>query len=382
LAILRIIVLANAMLSEVPSGGPIRFVEIMKRASRHSDLELMIITSKIGEKFCKDRGLNANFLITTREKRIGNVIFLYMKRMFSLNLTHLKVANDTIFYSTSDFLPDVLPVLLYKRRARNTKWIQVIHHVIPSKREGSVVTNLISHYAQKASFFLIKRYSDLIITVSPIVKDNLKELGFLGRRIKVNSNGVDITHFRNIPSADRIFYDAIFMGRLHPSKGIFDLVKIWAIVCKAKPLRLGIIGGGDPGIEEALRIEIENQGLSDNIDILGYLDADKAFGIMKSSKVFVFPSHEEGFGIAILEAMACGLPVVSWDLPVYKSVFSNAILTIDRGNIKKMAISILKLIDDSELRNELIELGNKQASQYNWDEIAGRELSLVKMFAI
>jgi len=76
------------------------------------------------------------------------------------------------------------------------------------------------------------------------------------------------------------------------------------------------------------------------------------------------------------------LPVVSWDLPVYKSVFSNAILTIDRGNIKKMAISILKLIDDSELRNELIELGNKQASQYNWDEIAGRELSLVKMFAI
>ncbi len=367
----RIICLFNSF--KGISGGDVRFVEIFARIQ---NVDKIVITPLLGQRFCEPR-FNAKFIVTTRESSFKNIISTFFMRILRVLFLEIE-SNRAILYSTADFLPDVLPAFLLKRKNNDAVWVQVIHHVIPAKREGSRFTNLISHYAQRLSFFIIKRYADLIITVSLTVKENLTEIGFSPNRIKINLNGIDLRYFEKISPDNEKRYDGVFIGRLHASKGIFDLVKIWKILCKYKPLKLGIIGVGDQRTKQVLKKEIEKEGLNDNVDVLGYLDSDEAFGIIKSSTVFVFPSHEEGFGIAILEAMACGLPVAAWNLPVYEKIFSQGMLIAPMGNIGEMAKNILKLLDDSEFRAKVSKDALEMASKYSWDEIAARELSLIQ----
>lgn len=368
----KIVCLFNSFISV--SGGDIRFIEVFKRIKT---IDKIIITPLIGKNVCKTKKLNATYIQTTSEVIFRNVAVIYLVRILKALFLKVELNNVDYLYSTSDFLPDVLPAFLFKKNNRSLKWIQMVHHVIPFKRDGAL-TDIFSFYGQRLSFFLIKRYADLVITVNPKVKENLEKMGFVDNRIMINSNGVDINYFKSITPTGKKTYDGIFFGRLHSSKGIFDLVRIWAVVNKAKPSKLGIIGTGNPKILQELTRTIKRYGLSNNIDVLGYLDDSEAFDIVKSSKVFLFPSHEEGFGIAILEAMACGLPVVAWDLSVYKSVFPQGIVRVPIGNIKKCAKEVLELLTNHELYETVSNGALEVASKYDWEQVAQNELILIK----
>lgn len=372
----RIIFLFNSFVSL--SGGDIRFIEVAKRIG---SFEKVIITCQGGKDLCCQRGLNARYLITTskKERYLKNIFLVYFARVIVALALRNKICDRDVLYSSSDFLPDVFPALFYKLGRKHVQWVQIIHHVIPSKRKGSFVDNLLSYYGQRISFFFIKRHSDFIIVVNPFIKERLKEAGFQDFTIIINSNGIDTRYLKNVKPSKGIRYDGIFLGRLHPSKGIFDLVKIWKIVCKSqKNAKLGIIGSGDVQVREKLKRKVKESGLETHIDILGYID--DAFSIVKSSKVFVFPSYEEGWGIAICEAMACGLPIVTFDLPPYE-IFGNTMVKVPVGDIKTFAEAVIKLLSERWLRRELGEKGKRKVKQFDWSTVAQKESLFLKEIA-
>lgn len=228
-------------------------------------------------------------------------------------------------------------------------------------------------------FFIIKRFADLIIVVNPLLKRALEKQGFSPEKIKLNFNGINVNYFKNLMPNTRRSYYATFLGRLHPSKGIFDLISMWEEVCKEKiDAKLAIIGGGDERIKDELKRKIKKTRLHSNIEILGYLEDNEAFRLIKASKVFVFPSYEEGFGIAALKAMACGVPVVAWDLPVYREVFPEGMIKVPIGNVKKFADEVLRLQNDQHLYKEMKKDAISIASKYDWDRVAEREIELIK----
>jgi glycosyltransferase involved in cell wall biosynthesis len=147
---------------------------------------------------------------------------------------------------------------------------------------------------------------------------------------------------------------------------------------KHTEVTLAMIGGGNNKLEQELKKLVKKCNLEKNIHILGYLDDEEAFGILKSSKIFVFPSHEEGFGISILEAMTCGLPVVAYDLPTYKSIYGNNILKVPIGDFKQFAENILKLLNEKQIRDDIGLKGQEFIQKYDWDEIAEGELKILK----
>jgi glycosyltransferase involved in cell wall biosynthesis len=106
---------------------------------------------------------------------------------------------------------------------------------------------------------------------------------------------------------------------------------------------------------------------------LGYLADDAAFSVMKSAKIFVFPSHEEGFGMAVLEAMVLGLPVVAWDLPVYREVFPVGLLRIPLGKISEFSAAVVKLFEDRALYNQTVTQSRVLSEQFDWDKLAANE---------
>ncbi len=355
--------------SQGKSGGDICFIEVAKKINK---FDKTVVTSLLGKELCETKGLKADYLITTKEQNFKNVIPTYFKRIIKAFLLKLKIENEDILYSTSDFLPDVLPAFCQKMRNKKVYWIQKIFHLIPSNR-------LIPHHAQKASFFLIKLFADLIIADNCLLKEDLVRQGFDGDRIEVNYPGIDASYFKSIKAVEDKSSEATFLGRLHPSKGIFDLVEIWKLVCVKKPkAKLAIIGSGNETTKEELKKKIERTKLEHNVNVLDYLESNEAFGIVKSSKVFIFPSHEEGFGIAILEAMACGLPVVAYDLPVYQEVFPKGMIKVEMGNIKKFADEVLNLLDNKKFYNEISEEAINNAASYDWDEVAERECGLME----
>ena len=363
----KLIAFMNAY-SQGKSGGDMAFIEIAKRVK---NFEKVIITSYLGEKLCQKNGVKAKYLITTKEKEFKNIIWTYLQRVAKALLFDFKAKKDDILLGTSDFLPDVLPIFWLKIKNPKAIWVQHIFHLIPSSRK-------IPFFAQKISFLLIKNKVDLVIIDNSLLKNDLINLGFSENKIMVNSPGVDIKKIESfIPSNAK--YDCVFLGRLNISKGIFDLIEIWKILTKKNPnISLAIIGSGNKKLEQQLKNRISENNLEKNIDILGFLEDKKAFGILKSSKVFVFPSHEEGFGIAPLEAQACGLPVVAWNLPAFEEVFPKGMIKVKIGNIEKFASKVMELIANKQLYQELAEEAIYNASRYDWDKVAKRELYLLE----
>ena len=126
--------------------------------------------------------------------------------------------------------------------------------------------------------------------------------------------GIDISKIRSIPPSTEES-DIIFIGRLIKEKHVDLLVRAFGILSSGKPeLRLLIIGEGPA--QDAISNLIQELSLEDRISCRGFQDNhDEIIKLMKNSKVFVNPSTREGFGITALEALACGLPVVTIDHP-------------------------------------------------------------------
>lgn len=365
------------------SGGDTRFVEIMKRLCKSGSLDLTVVTSEMGKNFCTGRGLNADFKITTRESKIENradvIILLFFNRILHSLKLSLKTKNNTVLYSAYQFLPDVLPVYILKQR-KKVPWVQTLYHLVPppTQRDGPFLRNLFAFSEQKIAFELIKRHADLIFVLNTMVKNQLVKVGFSKNRIHVVGAGVDLSQIDKIQRSQGARYDACFLGRLHPSKGIFDLPEIWKLVVnKKKDAKLAIIYVGSKKIESALTNRIKENNMDSSISMLSVTGKD-ALSVVKSSSVFVFPSHEEGWGIAICEAMACGLPVVAYDLPAYREIYKQSIVTVPLKDVKSFSNAVVSLLEDNAKRSMLSEKGRLQVTIYDWEIVSTRELSLMR----
>lgn len=368
----QIIALMNSF-SSGRSGGDMVFIEIAKRLKNY---KIDIVTSKLGQNLCKENGLDNKFIITTKEDSFNNAILTYIKRIIIGIFIPIDVQKKSILLGTSDFLPDVLPifVLIKKHKKLNLKWIQHIFHLIPKERK-------VSFYAQKISFQIIKRYANIIVVDNNMLKSELIKLGFNKQKVILNYPGIDNTYLNKVKlnKSQESKYQGIMLARLVESKGVFDLINIWEEVCNQIPnARLGMIGKGSEEMKIKINNYIKEKKLDKNIDLLGFLPTEKAFPTINNSKVFVFPSHEEGFGIAALEAQLLGLPVIAWNLPIFDEVFPNGMLKAQNKNKKIFAEHIIRLLKDKDFYNINSRQAVKNASRFSWDNTARKEQLLME----
>ena len=372
------------------TGGISRLAEILKRFHNQYGFNIVLVSSeRIYADYLNENGVSVEFKFVKSSLKLKSLLglcikstLILIKSFFVLNLDFLESKNEkVIVYASSDLFWEVIPAFFFKIKKKKIEWIQVIHHIYPDwkRRPGKKIESFFGFYLQRLSFWMIRKKADKIIILNSVVKKDLMIMGFPENKIFVSSNGIDAGYFENTGKTESA-YDGIFLGRLSHSKGIVDLIEIWDGVCQEVPeAKLGIIGGGSSEAKSFLKKKINSFGLEKKVVLLGFLGDKKAYPILKSGKVFLFPSHEEGWGIAIAEAMACGLPVVSWDLPVFKEIFENYTVQIKENDIRLFSKKVVELLKHDTLREKAGMDGKEFIKKYSWDSVAAKELEIISL---
>ncbi|AFL95063.1 lps biosynthesis rfbU-like protein [Thermococcus cleftensis] len=185
-------------------------------------------------------------------------------------------------------------------------------------------------------------------------------------------NGIDFEFIRSVEPHPELRYDAVFVGRLIEHKNLELLLRALRLILREVPsFRVGIVGDG-PQREKLERMARE-LGVERNVDFLGFLPTfEEVVSVVKSSRVFAFPSLREGFGIAVLEANAAGLPAVVVDAPMNASV--DLVVDGRTGRISRpdpfdFARKLLLVWEDSHrMRRPSVSY----ARRYDWDNVANQ----------
>jgi len=214
------------------------------------------------------------------------------------------------------------------------------------------------------------RRADLIIAVSNGVKNNLIKVFALPEdKIKVCYNPIDLDDIwwlSREPVGHKWFKNPQFIiiavGNISAAKGYSYLLKAFCQVRKEIPARLVILGGGEKKTLEELAGKL---GIKEDIALLGF--QNNPFKYMVRSTVFVLPSLWEGFGNVIVEAMACGIPVVATNIGSGpKEIISNGKngFLVSVGDVNRMAKYIIELLKNQSIRKKLTEAGRKKAEDF------------------
>jgi len=367
------------------SGGDVIMIEIAKRWVRNG-VEVSFLTSTAGRELCGKLGLkNVNYLISSSfcNGSIASQLLLVLK-MAILNVKFLSSTKFDVVCSSCEHLYDVLPAL--KLRKNGVKWAATVHFVPPSpleRRKAGMVSALLYFLNHMLGALIIRMYSDLIFAVSQrTALDYISKLRFDRNRIVTIPGGVDYNSIRAIASSvHEKVYDAVFMKRLHPMKGSFDLIKIWHLVTKVYPhAKLLIVGEGAQDTVMHMREIIKKLELTENIEMIGPVyDFKRKISLLAKSKLFLLPSYEENWAIAIGEALASGLPVIAYELPEIKYIWNDYVLWIPKGNTQAFAEKIIKLLSDKKYYQGHISKGINFMKQFDWNNISEKELKAIEI---
>jgi len=159
----------------------------------------------------------------------------------------------------------------------------------------------------------------------------------------------------------------LFVGNPKPHKNLNALLRAFANT-QSIPERLVVVGDrGDSGATQQLCDEL---GIGERVDLLGYVEASSLPAVYRGSTALVHPSHYEGFGLPVAEAMASGTPVIAADVPALREIANNAAEWIDPNDDTTISQALSKLSKDRDRRQELSHRGLEQAKRFSWDKCA------------
>ncbi|MBK8051592.1 MAG: glycosyltransferase family 4 protein [Anaerolineales bacterium] len=223
------------------------------------------------------------------------------------------------------------------------------------------------------------RFADAILADSEATKRDIIRIAQVNAaKITVTPLGVDPV-FRPAPpaaqAACRIRYSLpekfiLYVGTLEPRKGIDTLIDAFAQLASRMPDLHLVLGGKKGWYWEPLIQRIDAVGLAHRIHVTGYIDAVDLPALYSASAAFAFPSRYEGFGLPILEAMACGAPVVSSNTSSLPEVTGDAGLQVPPDHPPLLAAALELVLTQPVLRTTLQTAGLDRAAEFTWERTA------------
>jgi glycosyltransferase involved in cell wall biosynthesis len=274
-------------------------------------------------------------------------VFLFPKNTFSplVRGRKIPVYHDIVYFEDFDF--------------REFRFFDNLHH--------------------KIMIPVAARFSWIDLTVSDFTASRMKSLlGIRPEKIRVVKEGVE-SHFRIIKDKKRLAQTIkqynlktpffFYAGSLSPRKNMINLIRAFITIKDSIPHSI-YFTGGDSWLDTDVHDMITSNGLGDRIIKLGFISEEDLVTMYNLADCYLYPSLYEGFGLPILEAQACGCPVITSTVSSCPEVAGSGALYVDPHDIDDMARAMTKLVEDKTLRARLAAAGLKNCRQYTWEKTA------------
>ncbi len=232
------------------------------------------------------------------------------------------------------------------------------------------------------------RRADAVIAISESTRqDVISTFGVSPERVHTVYCGADDI-FRPLPATEIAAFRAekqlpehfIFrLGTIEPRKNVEGVIRAYAVWRQRDPSAPPLVVGGGKGwyYRQVFRL-VESLDLAEYIHFPGYIPQDELPLWYNAASVFVYPSHFEGFGLPVLEAMACGTPVITSDVSSLPEVAGDAALLVSPTDTDGLSRAMERIFSDAVLAQSLRERGLQQAAQFSWKKTARQTLEIYR----
>ncbi len=241
------------------------------------------------------------------------------------------------------------------------------------------------------------RQADHFVSLSSGMQDELSAHGVAPAEITAIPNSVDTTRFRSVTATEKTARRTalglpetgpiiVFAGRLLAAKGVLDLAHAWAAIAPDHPEATLVVVGSGKGLmhdcEAELHACIERFGLGGRVVTTGFVDNVEDY--LQAADIFALPTMDEAFGLALVEAMACGIATVASRVGGIKDIIEPEVngLLIEPGDRRGLEVALRRLLADPELRQRLAAAAMATvAARYRTDAVLERYARLFRRLA-
>ena len=314
--------------------------------------------------------------------------------------------NNTISGSAKNFNADIYEahtvsgyklLKTFKKQKKKEPFIQTIHGVLADEYIKATQRGIPTIQTKLANIVMWKlsklekqaaEKANIIITISKYTQNKIIQLYEIEKeKIRIVPNGVDIQKFKPLKNQSTIKRQiginnrqcVLFVGRLIPRKGLSFLVQAAKHIIKEKEQTAFVIVGDGPQKNQLIAY-LEKNRIRKNFIFLGDIKDEILPLIYNCAEVFVFPSVQEGQGIALLEAQAVSKPVITFNTGgVRETILNQETGLLVEPNSKELANAIIKLLKNEEMRNKMGKKGREFVSKnFSWEKSAKKLLETYK----
>jgi len=207
-------------------------------------------------------------------------------------------------------------------------------------------------------------------------KDLTNLLGIPEKKITAIPLAYDIKNFRflNLPTQNYFLY----LGRHNPHKNPHRLIAAFAALPNSKDYELWLAGPTDDRYTPVLQRQVEELGITKQVKFLDYVPYSQLPTIINQAIALVFPSFWEGFGLPVLEAMACGTPVITSNISSLPEVAGDAAILVNPDNTGEITAAMQMFATDAQMRSRQSSQGIIRAQQFSWNKTGQATMEVLK----
>ncbi|HBW57603.1 MAG TPA: mannosyltransferase, partial [Oscillatoriales bacterium UBA8482] len=183
-------------------------------------------------------------------------------------------------------------------------------------------------------------------------------------------------HFLDLPTRNYFLY----IGRHDAHKNVSRLISAFAGLKNSSDYELWLAGPTDETYTPELKRQVQELELTQQVKFLNYVPTDELTTIINQAIAVVFPSLWEGFGFPVLEAMACGTPVITSNLSSLPEVGGKAALYVNPYQVEEITEAMETLVNNTEMRSHLRQLGLTQVQQFSWEKTGEKTAEVIQKY--
>ena len=213
---------------------------------------------------------------------------------------------------------------------------------------------------------VLKQAQHIICISQTTAQDITNFYGIPANKITSIPLAYDRTHFYPLNLPKRNYF--LYIGRQDPYKNIQRLITAFAALPNSKDYELWLVGPSDRRYTPTLTAQVAELGITNQVKFLDYVPYSELPKIINEAIALVFPSLWEGFGLPVLEAMACGTPVITSNLSSLPEVAGDAAILINPYSTGEIIEAMQAIATDLELRSRLSSQGITHSQQFSWEK--------------